>query len=166
MTYILNAICVDQSAPLDLRSGAVVAEIDEPAKAGLEIAPWAVEGIRYLLVVDDGSGYMSSQDFAQVPEHAEQPTVLHIPAKWRVDVRAVLNELLAASPVHRLAIYLEANRALSRSDVEEPYPVRPERRTFSTLDHFWAAELAGEIEEECVALIVSRTSDRGLTSNF
>lgn len=153
MTYILNAICVDQSLPLDIRSGAVVAELDEPATAEIEIADWAVGGIRYLLVVDDGSGYRSSQGFAQVPQHAEQPTILRIPAEWRADVRTVLDELLAASPVRSLAIYLEANRALSRPDVEETYPVRPERRTFSTLDGFWTAEQSGEIEEECVAVI-------------
>jgi len=155
MTYILNAICIGQSVPFTHRFGAVVAEFEEPHEAEIEVSGAVAFGAHYLIVVDDGTGYASSEEFVQIPDDPDQPALLRVPSQLRDDVIALLDALIEASPSRRLAVYLEANRAISRQDPDDPHPVEIRRAEFESLREFWAAEKAGKIEEECIVEITA-----------
>lgn len=153
MTYILNAICVGLRVPLPFRSGSIVAELDEPHIGDVDSADEFTNGIHYLVVVDDGSGYTGSDEFVLVPEDPDLPAVLRLPPIYRDDVRKLLSSLVMSSPHSRVVVYLESNRAITRSDPDEPHPIAISRLAFASLEDFWQAELAGKIAEDCVVTI-------------
>lgn len=153
MTYILNAVCIGLPVPLPFRSGSILAEVDEPQMKSGEALNELGLGVHYLVVVDNGSGYTSSDELVQVPDDPDQPALLRVPTEFRDDAMKVLGLLARASPASRLIVYLEANRAMTRQDPDEPHPIAVRKVTFESLEDFWRAERDGRIEEECLAEI-------------
>lgn len=153
MTYVLNVVPLGSRAPLDLWAGRVIAEIDDPPLAFMAVAGETLTGIRYLLVTDDGSGYKSSAELVRVPSHAEEGTVLSVPDTLDRDLHELLTGLLASSPERRMAVYLEANRAISREDLEDPFPTRPTLIRHGSLQTLWDAIKRGEVEEEEIRVV-------------
>jgi hypothetical protein len=82
--------------------------------ADLELERRKLTGVRYLIVTDDGSGYKSSAELVRVPHRPDEATVLRVVGDLVVALRSVLTRLIEESPTRSLAIYLEANRIVSR----------------------------------------------------
>lgn len=72
--------------------------------------------------MDDGSDYTGSMALVSVPRDNSLSTILVIPQSIRLSFQKLLLKLQQESPSGSLAVYLEANRAISRSDPEDPHP--------------------------------------------
>lgn len=153
MTYILNAIALGARRPLELTEGRVIADPDDPPAAFFTVGDATLAGVRYLIVTDDGSGYMSSMELVQIPVHSEQPTILMVPHELRRDLRRLLEALLEHAPENRLALYLEANRAISRADPSDPFPVHPVLIRHASLSELVSAMDCSMVEEDEVHIV-------------
>lgn len=125
MTYILNAIPLGSRGTIHWSEGRLLAEPDDPTTAFLRLNAETVVGTRYLIVTDDGSGYTSSMDLVSVPHDNRASTALVIPPSIRPSFQKLMSRLQQESPSGVLAVYLEANRAISRVDPEDPHPPDP-----------------------------------------
>ncbi len=143
MTYMLNVIPLGLRETPHLEVGRLSAELDDPPTAFLQVEGQCLIGTRYLIVTDDGTGYRSSNELVRVPRHSEQSTIVRVPAVLAEDLRRLLNELIQLSPERRIAVYLEANRAISREDPDDPFPVHP-----AVVEHVIFEELWEEIRQE------------------
>lgn len=153
MTYILNAIALGASTVVDVHVERVCAEPDRPPPAFLRIADQTFAGIRYLLVTDEGDGYMASNEFVDVPSRAELPARLSINQDLQPGLRQTLALLAESSPEARLAIYLEANRIISRGDPHDEHAPRVRVSPSRTLSAFWDVVLRRRIVEETIYIV-------------
>lgn len=161
MTYIVNAISLGSTLPRDSRSGRLIAEPDEPALAGVSLEGRHLHGVRYLIVTDDGSGYRSSVELALVPRDARQATVLSVPDELSGDFADLLAEILAQSPSRELAVYLEANRIISRPVLEDQHAARPRLIIHRSLRDLLSAVRERRVGEEEVHLVTSEYGPLG-----
>jgi hypothetical protein len=122
LTYILNAVALGSRATIHWNEGRLLAEPDEPTTAFLQLGSETLIGTRYLIVTQDGAGYTSSMALVSVPSDNSLSTVLVIPQSVRPSFQKLLLKLQQESPSESLAVYLEANRAISRADPEDPHP--------------------------------------------
>jgi hypothetical protein len=143
MTYMLNVISLGLRETPHLQVGRLSAELDDPPTAFLQVKGQSLIGTRYLIVTDDGTGYTSSNELVRVPRHSEQSTIVSVPAVLADDLRRLLIGLMQLSPERRLAVYLEANRAVSREDPDDPYPVH-----LAVVEHVIFEELWDKITQE------------------
>lgn len=155
MTYILNAISLECYAPAGLTSGRLIAEPDEPPVSDMTVAGHDLPGARYLIVTDDGSGYKSSVELASVPPDARKPTVLSVPYELSEDLTHLLGAVLKQSPRKEFALYLEANRIISRPMPGESHPAKPVLIEHASLDALLNAIRRGLVHEEEVHLVRS-----------
>lgn len=153
MTYILSAISVGSESGRERQSGGLTAEPDEPSSAILELVDQQIRGARYLIVADDGAGYKSSMQLAQVPHSPTETTRLVIPGAFEADFWKLLGELQQQSPAMQLAVYLEANRILSRPLPGDPHPARATLIRHESLKDFARLTQEGQVYEEEVHFI-------------
>jgi hypothetical protein len=155
VTYIINAISLGANTTIQADHGSIIAEPDEPLQAFMLVERQTLIGQRYLLVTDDGSGYRSSAELVHVPHNNELPTRVSIPREVREDLRRALETLLESAPTKQLAVYLEANRAISRCDPDDPHPPEVVLREHESLDEFWKLALLGRIVEDEIHVVRS-----------
>lgn len=153
MTYILNVISLGAKAAVQADHGSIIVERDQPPDAFLLIAGQSLIGQRYLLVTDDGSGYRSSVELVHVPHDNELPTRIAIPHVLREDLRGALATVLESAPTRELAVYLEANRAISRGDPDDPHPPEVVLKEHDSLDAFWKLLVLGRVVEDEIHLV-------------
>lgn len=153
MTYILNVISLGAKAAARADHGSIIAEQDHPLDAFLMIAGQSLIGQRYLLVTDDGSGYRSSVELVHVPHDNDLPTRIAIPHSLRDDLRGALTTLLESAPTRQLAVYLEANRAISRGDPDDPHPPEVVLKEHGSFDEFWKLAVLGRVVEDEIHIV-------------
>jgi hypothetical protein len=156
VTYILNAISLGSTSPRDIKVGRLIAERDEPPQADITIEGYHLGGVRYLIVTDDGSGYRSSVELAHVPHDAQERTVLSVPKELSGDLAKLLAAIVEQSPKRELALYLEANRILSRPMPGDAHPARPNLVRHVSLRELLNVVTEGHVREEEVHLITPR----------
>lgn len=155
MTYILNAISLGAKTKVLADHGSIIAEPDEPLQAFMLVERRPLVGQRYLLVTDDGSDYRSSAELVHVPHNNELPTRVSIPREFREDLRRALETLLESAPTKQLAVYLEANRAISRCDPDDPHPTEVVLKEHESLDEFWKLAVLGRVVEDEIHVVGS-----------
>lgn len=153
MTYILNAIALASEHSAPLRSGRLLAEPDSPALADLTIGGHRLKGAHFLIVTDDGSGYRNSHELSQIPETSNDSTVVSVPPELRADFRFILARIAAESPVRTIALFLESNRSLSRSDPTDPFPTSPSRIASKSLTDYLQEIENQRIQEDELYLV-------------
>lgn len=153
MTYILNVLVVDDAGRQPLSVGPVYAELDDPPGAALALAHLEMSGTRYLVVLDDADRYRSSMSLVNVPAASSGPATLAVPERVLPEFRKLVRELWMQSGTHSLAVYLEANRIISRPPDENDLSPQVTIVRHAGLDDLFRTISTGGLQEEEVHVV-------------
>lgn len=120
------------------------------------LAPYLGEipaGIGFHVMVDDGSGYETSNVFVRYADDEDQPAQFVVPEQYRKQLERILTDLLSASGIRRVVLVLEENGHVTSGDLTPE-----EAETIDVIgpisrEAFWRLADLGQIVEDSVVVI-------------
>jgi hypothetical protein len=153
MCYIVNVLSLGQGVDTDSGSDLVTVGrlVVETLTGECLLDHWSqgVSGKRYLLMMQDESGYRCSCPYVDYREDEGEVPFVRFPSDVRFQVEEVLKKLKALSPIGRIVFYLESNGTItSPPDSDDPYPRQTVMlQTVEGLPEFWAMHDCNQVVE-------------------
>lgn len=164
MSFILSVISVEPQTSLDVKFENIYVEeivVDErsPFRAGYipglqrYFKKTPISGRGYYVLVDDSSGYRTSEAFCLYPAEDGEPIRLQIGDKYRTEFDELLRLLVKRSDKHLVVLVFECNGNVtspttSDSDMDAVDLLGP-----LTVDEFWDRHDQKQILEDSIVII-------------
>ena len=168
MSHILNIIIIDQQEEKTYKT--IKPLVVRAEAKGILLDPYLknINGISYLVMLEEENGYQCSCQFAYYSDDENQELILHFSKNQLEELKELFNELFNDSPKKCLIVYLETNRIITYPDEVFPADVRIEY--LEGLKDFWEKHDKNKIVENtlyfvCGDLNYRKTLEQSLKLN-